>query len=294
MATSQRKASGPLARDAALPPLPSAPADTPPSVPASWRTNPHSSSPTKTSKYVERVTAENERLTRELKAERLAREEEGRRVGAAQAKAEDTRAETQRLQVLVDTNSRAIERKDRKIEELTAALAAERTRREAAEQRERDTFRLLDEERAEAKKQLALAKEMQMFAESQSNTTRDGFKRVTDGFKARVQFLNQEFAKLLEDRRNQADLVRRQTVIMDQMKVELTNIQRSERNMRETFEKYKAEHEAQIDELSKEVRELRVAIPQREAQAAALVTDMEETRDKMKWVMSNLKRQGNN
>jgi hypothetical protein len=292
MATSQRKSSGPLALDGALPPLPSALADTLPSVPSSWRTNPHSSSPNnKTSQYIERITAENERLARELKAERLLREEEGKRVGAARAKAEDNRAETQRLQVLADTNARALERKDRKIEELSAALATERTRREAAEQREAETIRLLSEERDEAKQQLALAKEMQMQSETQAKVAKEGFKRVNDGYKTRIQFVNQELAKLMEERRNQADQIRRQIVINDQMKVELSNIQRADRGMADTLEQYKAEHEAEVEELTREARQLRIAVPQREAQAAALVTDMEETRDRMKWVMAQKKYQ---
>ena len=114
-----------------------APDHPPAPAPNGWsRPNAHAASQqSKTSQYIDKITSENEKLKRELNAERLAREDEAKRVSAARSKAEDSRAEHQHLQLLVDTNARALERKDRKLDEMKAQLDQETKRRKAADQR---------------------------------------------------------------------------------------------------------------------------------------------------------------
>ncbi len=131
----------------------------------------------KTSQYIDKITSENDRLRRELKAEKLAREDEAKRIAAAHAKAEDSRTENQHLQVLADTNARAIERKDRKLEELKALLDTEAMRRKLAEQRAEEALKMLGDTRSETQRELALAYEMRGMAETNLETARDGFKR---------------------------------------------------------------------------------------------------------------------
>ena len=89
--TTPRNVSGPLAVDKA----PMSPDEN-----SSWNRPNHYSTPnSKTSQYIDKITQENDRLRRELRAEKLAREDEAKRVSAAQTKAEDSRAEYQHLQV---------------------------------------------------------------------------------------------------------------------------------------------------------------------------------------------------
>ena len=100
------------------------------------RPNPHSnpqSTPgnSKTSQYIDKITSENDRLRRELRAEKLAREDEATRISAAKSKAEDSRAELQHLQLLTETHTRTIERKDRKLEEMKAAVLDGRSEHDA-------------------------------------------------------------------------------------------------------------------------------------------------------------------
>jgi chromosome segregation ATPase len=286
MATSQRKASGPLARDGALPPLPADANGAP-----SWRSNPHSSSPNnKTSRYIDKVTSENERLLRELKAERLAREEETKRIAAARTAAEDLHAEYQHLQVLADTNARALERKDRKLEELAAALETEKARRIAAEKKADEALGLLDITQTEAQKEVSKAKELQMHAEANSNASRDGFKRLNEKYHRQVKSLRDDLETVRKEGQNQADQIRRHLMINQQIRQELGRLQNADNQLQRRFEEMKAHYEKELEKLAKEARELRAAIPAREAQAAALVTEMEEVRDKMKWVMAQDRR----
>ncbi|KAF2009795.1 hypothetical protein BU24DRAFT_414262 [Aaosphaeria arxii CBS 175.79] len=285
--TSPRNVSGPLAVDMAnLPTDPSA-------VTSPWqRANPHAP-PTnsKTSQYIDKITSENERLRRELNAERLAREEEAKRVSAARSKAEDSRAEYQHLQVLADANARAIERKDRKLEEFRNAMEAEAKRRKAAELRADEALKMLGDTRSETQRQLASAYEMKHLAETNAEAARDGFKRITDGYEKKLKSINEQLHKLRQARNEDADKIKRQAIISDQLQHELTRNLRNDHKMVDMMETYKKEHRKEFDALLHEAEVMRKALPEREKEAARLIDDMIETRDKMKWAMAQNKRQ---
>lgn len=287
--SSPRKVSGPLAVDTAV----MSPDQN--SITSPWqRANPHTvpaPQNSKTSQYIDKITSENERLRRELKAEKLAREEEAKRVSAARSKAEDSRAEYQHLQVLADANARAIERKDRKVEELKAALETEAKRRKAAEQRADEALKMLGDTRSETQRQLASAYEMKHLAETNAEAARDGFKRIIDSHEKKLKTINEQLNELRKKRIEDADKIKRQAIISDQLQHELTRTLRTEDKMVDMMGTYKKQHHKEVETLMKEAKQLRVALPTREKEAAELVTAMEETRDKMKWVMTQKKRQ---
>jgi hypothetical protein len=282
--TSPRNVSGPLAVDK----VPMAADEN-----SSWaRPNHHNSTPnSKTSQYIDKITQENDRLRRELRAEKLAREDEAKRVSAAQTRAEDSRAEYQHLQVLADTNARAIERKDRKLEELKATLETEIRRRKMAEQRAEEALKMLGDTRSETQRQLAQAYEMKGLADTNLETARDGFKRITDGFENKVRLINQELNELRRKRLEDADKIKRQAIISDQLQHESSRSARTEAKLTNLMEVYKREHRKEMDALIAEAERLRRALPEKEREAQKLVDAMVETRDKMRWVMTQHQRQ---
>ncbi|KAF2682809.1 hypothetical protein K458DRAFT_419647 [Lentithecium fluviatile CBS 122367] len=289
MLTSSRNISGPLAVDN----LAMAPDPNP--MPASWsRSNSHATAQSKTSQYIEKITSENEKLKRELKAERLAREDEAKRVSAARSKAEDSRQEHQHLQLLVDTNSRALERKDRKVEELKAQLEQESKRRKVAEQRAEEALKMLGDTRSETQRQLAAAYEQKHLAELNLDAAREGYKRITDSYEKRLKHINDELNELRRQRYEDADKIKRQAIISDQLQHELARTKRSENRMFDMMGEYKREQRKEVDDMVKEAERLRITLPEKEKQATVLVAELEETRDKMKWVMAQKKRQGDN
>ncbi|EUC41705.1 hypothetical protein COCMIDRAFT_40162 [Bipolaris oryzae ATCC 44560] len=281
--TSHRNVSGPFAVDKA----PMATDDN-----NSWaRPNHHSTPNSKTSQYIDKITQENDRLRRELLAEKLAREDEAKRVSAAQTRAEDSRAEYQHLQVLADTNARAIERKDRKLEELRATLDTEIRRRKMAEQRAEEALKMLGDTRSETQRQLAQAYEMKGLADTNLETARDGFKRITDGYENKVRLINQELNELRRKRLEDADKIKRQAIISDQLQHESSRSNRTENKLTNLMEAYKKEHRKEMDALIAEAERLRRALPEKEREAQKLVDAMVETRDKMRWVMTQHERQ---
>jgi hypothetical protein len=285
--TQPRNVSGPLAVDNTNGMTPEHSATASPWQRTNAAATPNNS---KTSQYIERITAENDRLRRELRAEKLAREEEAKRVSAARSKAEDSRSEYQHLQVLADANNRAIERKDRKLEELKATLETESKRRIAAEQRAEEALKMLGDTRSETQRQLASAYEMKHLAETNADAARDGYKRMTDSYEKQVRAMKDELKELRQARIEDADKIRRQAIISDQLQHEMSRTLRSEDKMVNMMGKYKEEHRKEVDSLVQEAQHMRTALPSRERKAEALVTSMEDTRDKMKWVMAQKRR----
>lgn len=260
---------------------------------AAWnRPNFHSApGNSKTSQYIDKITSENDRLRRELKVEKLAREEEAKRVSAAKSKAEDTRANTQHLQVLAETNARAIERKDRKLEELKATLDAEVHRRRVAEQRAEEALKMLGDTRSETQRQLSQAYEMKHMADTHLETARDGFKRITEGYEKKLKYINEELNELRRLRIEDADKIKRQAIISDQLQHEMSRTSRTETNLSHMMDAYKEEHRKEMDRLISEAEKMRSSLPDKEREAEALVEEMKEVRDRMKWVMTQQKRQ---
>jgi hypothetical protein len=58
------------------------------------------------------------------------------------------------------------------------------------------------------------------------------------------------------------------------------------------MESYKEEHRKEMEALVAEAENFRFALPDKEREAQELIEAMKETRDKMKWVMTQKKRQG--
>ncbi|KAL5407227.1 hypothetical protein PMIN03_007298 [Paraphaeosphaeria minitans] len=263
------------------------------SAPNGWaRPNAHAASQaSKTSQYIDKITSENEKLKRELNAERLAREEEAKRVTAARSKAEDSRAEHQHLQLLVDTNARALERKDRKLEEMKVQLEQEAKRRKAAEQRAEEALKMLGDTRSETQRQLALAYEQKHLSETNADTAREGYKRMTDGYEKKIKYITEQMNELRQKQYGNADKIKRQAIISDQLQHELSRRQRTETKMVDMMGQYKREHRKEMGDLTREAEQLRVAVPKKEDEAARLVQELQETKDKMKWVMMQHQRQ---
>ncbi|OAL07182.1 hypothetical protein IQ06DRAFT_288942 [Phaeosphaeriaceae sp. SRC1lsM3a] len=284
--TTPRNVSGPLAVE-------NSPNGTDANGAAPWaRPNFHSTpSNSKTSQYIDKITSENDRLRRELKAEKLAREDEAKRVSAARSKAEDSRADFQHLQVLADTNARAIERKDRKLEELKATLDAEVHRRKVAEQRAEEALKMLGDTRSETQRQLAQAYDMKHMADTHLETARDGFKRITDSYEKKLKHINDELHELRRQRVEDTDKIKRQAIISDQLQHEMSRNSRTETNLTHIMDTYKEEHRKEMDRLVSEAEQMRSSLPEKEREAEKLVEEMQETRDKMKWVMTQQKRQ---
>lgn len=261
-------------------------------TPTSWaRPNPHSLPNSKTSQYIDKITSENDRLRRELKAEKLAREDEAKRVSAAQSRTEESRAEFDRLQILANTNSRALERKDRKLEELRTTVEAETRRRKLAEQRAEEALKMLGDTRSETQRELAKAYEMRDLADTNLKQAHDGFKRMTEGYEKKVKLISESLNELRRQRLEDSDKIKRQDIISEQLQHEMSRMIRAESKCADLMSIYKEEHRKELDALVEEAQRMRLSLPEKENAANKLIDDLEQTRDKMQWVMTQHIRQ---
>ena len=259
-------------------------------------------SSSKTSQYIDKIVSENERLHRELKAEKLAREEETRRVSAAQSRAEEFRAEFQHLQVLAETNERAIERKDRKLGEFKATLDAEILRRKSAESRAEEALKMLGDTRSETQRQLSQAYDMKGLADTNLDVAHNSFKRINESHDKKVKDLLKEVNELRNQRIEDGDKIKRQAIVSDQLNHQIAQTKYTDSKRRDLMATYKEEHgkelathkenhSKEIAALAAEAECLRLALPSKEREAQKLVDAMQATQDKMVWVMSQHKRQ---
>jgi chromosome segregation ATPase len=130
-------------------------------------------------------------------------------------------------------------------------------------------------------------------AEANADASKSGYKRKLEGYEKQLKSLSQSISALQRDRLADADKIRRQAIISDQLQHEMARTIRTEGGMKNMLEEYKKEFEKELNALLEEAHRMRTALPSKEEEAAALVEELRETRDKMKWVMAQKKRQQN-
>ena len=114
---------------------------------------------------------------------------------------------------------------------------------------------------------------------------------VTDGYEKKVRQINDELNELRRKRIEDADKIKRQAIISDQLQHESSRSTRTEAKLTNMMEVYKKEHRKEMEGLIQEAERLRRALPEKEREAQKLVDSLKETRDKMRWVMTQHERQ---
>jgi hypothetical protein len=132
---------------------------------------------------------------------------------------------------------------------------------------------------------------MRHMADTNLETARDGFKRITEGYEKKLKSINEELHELRKQRIEDADKIKRQAIISDQLQHEASRTTRTEQNMTDLMRSYKEQHKQEMDRLVAEAERMRIALPDKEREAERLVESMKETRDKMRWVMTQQGRQ---
>ena len=150
---------------------------------------------------------------------------------------------------------------------------------------------MLGDTRSETQRQLSQAYEMKGMADTNLETARDGFKRITEGYERKVRQINDELNELRRKRLEDADKIKRQAIISDQLQHESSRSTRTEAKLTNLMDAYKKEHKKEMEQLIQEAERLRRALPEKEREAQELVDSMKQTRDKMRWVMTQQQRQ---
>ncbi|KAF1989689.1 hypothetical protein K402DRAFT_390655 [Aulographum hederae CBS 113979] len=230
-------------------------------------TPPHPSEPApegRSGRAIQKLTADNDRLRRDLNHEKAAREESARELAASKAIIESLRSQLSNLTHDRDTNQLLVDRKERRIADMRTSLTTETGRREQAERKAREMATLLDNTVSNANKEVAEAKELAKFEQSNSVSLRDGLQSMKD----HVAAVRREF-----------------TALQKKQEQRLAKVQRDMSALENVCELKGQEAEKTSDTVAS-MKQLLEDYKKRDAATDKINTEMQETVDKMKWVIA--------
>jgi chromosome segregation ATPase len=217
----------------------------------------------KTSQVLAKITAENDRLRREIKAERAAREEATEQYQVLRGRVNRLEEQNATLAHQFDANEGALTRKERRLDDLRATLDEEIARRKRAEEREAEMGRNLGETVSKAAKEVAEAHTLQKSAETAYST----ISKEYSGLQRRIDTLRKELHTAVERIDTEKDVHRRQ---LTQLELLLDH----QRREHERSDKQVAEMAALIN-----------SYQATENNVKALERQMKETVDEMRWAI---------
>lgn len=195
----------------------------------------------KTSQVIERLTAENDRLRRELNAEKAAKDEALQQQRVLRTLVHDLEEQNLMLKHQFDTHHGALARKERRMDDLKASLEQEVHRRKSAEDRETSMGRKLDEISANAAEQIAKYKGIAKFSETAYATMSKDFLEL----RSKVETVKDDFVgyRAQSDRKQKENntLLARLEILLDQKRQAVEQSVKANREQSQLLEDFKNE-----------------------------------------------------
>ena len=217
----------------------------------------------KTSQVLAKLTGDNDRLRREIKAEKAAKEEALQQFQALKGRVNWLEDKNATLTMQFDANENALARKERRLDDLRAILDEEVSRRKRAEEREAEMGRKLGDTVSQAAKEVSEAHAAQKNAENSYATLQNEY----SGLEKRIKFLRSEVEVAVERIDEEKAMHRKQ---LTQLEVLLDQ----QRHQQEKSDK-------QVQEMSALLRSYRDT----EENVKRLEMELQETVHEMRWVM---------
>lgn len=217
----------------------------------------------KTSQVLAKLTSENDRLRREIKAEKAAKEEALQQYQLLKGRVNRLEEQNGTIQMQFDHNESALARKERRLDDLRAMLDEETARRKRAEEREAEMGRKLGETVSQAAQEVSEAHAAQKASESAYDT----LKREYTGLEKRIQLLRDEVETAVKQIDSEKAIHRKQLtqleVLLDQERHIQEKSNRDVREMAMLLQSYRATEE----------------------NVKRLETEMQDTVHEMRWAM---------
>lgn len=204
----------------------------------------------KSGRVIEKLMAENDRLRRELKVETTAREEERKAKEAIRQARDSLQSTNQNLILQNNIDKSSLLRKDRKIEELKADRDFEREQRLQLDERAKIQLKEGDQQVQELKNTLSREISERKLAVNQYDTVREGFRRLDDSYRQRVERLQAQVDAVRAERERDHQFLLRLEVTVEQQRQELEKLRLAKNKITERCE-------AVIDEAQSEMRRIR-------------------------------------
>lgn len=222
--------------------------------------------------------SEKDKLQRDLNEAMVRCQELEKSLQTYKPQIEALRQENDNLTHARGVDSNLISRRDRKIEELKAELATERSRRETAEslarQREREKEEMDENTRREIQNMTESTKHATLHAEILETS----HKQLSAEYRARAQTWEKDLRTIVEGREADRKKLARLDVVADQMRTELERSKKLNAEIVEAWEGLREEQDRRLKGIEDENE-------RENARSRELSTAMDEVVNQMRWVM---------
>jgi len=205
----------------------------------------------KSGRVIEKLMAENDRLRRELKVETTAREEERKAKEAIRQARDSLQSTNQNLILQNNIDKSSLARKDRKIDELKADRTFERERRLELDFRAKIQLKEGDAQVQQLKNTLSREKEERKLAVNQYDTVREGFRRLDDSYRQRVERLRCQLGAVQAERERDHQFLLRLEVTVEQQRQELEKLRLAKNRISEKCEEVLDEAQVEMRRIQK-------------------------------------------
>ncbi|MCJ1419221.1 hypothetical protein MMC32_005574 [Xylographa parallela] len=203
----------------------------------------------KSGREIERLNNQQAMLQREVKALTTARDEAIRGGELARALVESLQTKNANLTSICESNTIALSRKDRKIEELKAELKSERERREMAVRQQKEVARERDEVVVTYKKEILEAKEIARKTGCQYNVLSSSIRGLDAGFRRQTTKLEEEVKSLQQQQVTANGRLHELSIVSTHLSHENHTISKAYQDVMDQFEVYKKECEDGLQEI---------------------------------------------
>ena len=250
-----------------------------PVTPPSGATDPEwtsSNRPTlgKSSRVIESLMANVDRLTREKNLAVAKLEEEGKRTESTRSALEGLRISNETLSSMHEVDKTMFAKRERKLEELKIDLEAERYRREKAEHEIKETRRERDQTVENLKMELAEEREQSKRATSQYEVLSKSWKGLDENYGRQTSRLKADFKQLQKDMVEDKGKLAQLEIIVEQLRQEAEKSDKAKERLFQDFEEYKIEKEGSIREFKEKAEQNEIAHDQAMEQLTSVLGEM--------------------
>ncbi len=249
--------------------------DTPPSgaTDPGWTS---SNRPTlgKSSRVIESLMANVDRLTREKNLAVARLEEEGKRTESTRSALESLRISNETLSSMHEVDKTMFAKRERKLEELKVDLEAERSRKEKAEQEIKETRRERDQTVEKLMMELAEEREQSKRATSQYEVLSKSWKGLDENYGRQTSRLKADFKQLQKDMVEDKGKLVQLEIIVEQLRQEAEKSEKAKERLFQDFDEYKTEKEGSIRELKERAEQNGIAHDQAMEQLNSVLGEM--------------------
>ena len=233
----------------------------------------------KSSRVIERLMGDVDRLRRELTLATAKCDEEQRRADSAKSALESALASINNFEAMYDTTSAALARRDRKIESLKLSLEEQTKSREKAETEKKTAAVTAQEAVSKMEKEVVREKEVSLRVTSQYDQLRDSFSRGQGTYQSEIQKLRSDLDGLRKERLMDQQKFDALEGICTQLRADYVKSSMANRNLQEAYEAYKAAAASFVQDLIEQLK-------QGERANNDIHEEIQKTMGQMKYVMN--------